>query len=158
MHFKGNFQTLWNLGFLMFLLFSFTIDYWVFFVGWYKHDIYGLIWSIDELGKIKISRAWNYSNWGFWSIEQKLMKLTCLLINLVIIFCYITCVMINWSIFWDFWKCVFKIWGFWYKLYVQANFVFLKCNWTILNALEHASCVNLVHASYRLLFSILFLL
>ena len=88
----------------------------------------------------------NWWNWLIW------------LIDLVIIFCYITCLMINWSICWDFWKWVFQIWGFWYKLYVQANFVFLKCNWTILNALEHASCFNSVHASYRFLFFILFLL
>ena len=53
---------------------------------------------------------------------------------------------------------VFKIWGFWYKLYAQENFVFLKCNWPILNALEHASCGNTIHALYRLLFSIVFYL
>ena len=79
-------------------------------------------------------------NWLVWLIE------------LVIIFCYLSCVMINWSICWDFWKWVFKIWGFCYKLYVQANFVFLKSNWAVLNALEHASYVNNVHASYKLFF------
>ena len=30
----------------------------------------------------------------------------------------------------------------------------MKKNWTVLNALEHASFVNSVHASYRLIFSI----
>ena len=88
----------------------------------------------------------NWWNWLVW------------LIDLVIIFYYLTCVMINLSICWDFWKWVFKIWGFWYKLYIQANFVFLKCNWTILNTLEHASYGNTIHTSYSLLFSIVFYL
>ena len=47
--------------------------------------------------------------------------------------------------------------GFCYKLYVQANSVFfIKYNWTILNALENASCGYFVHVSYRLFFFILF--
>ena len=40
------------------------------------------------------------------------------------------------------------------KLYVQVNFWFLRYNWTVFNALEHASFVHSVHASYRLIFSI----
>ena len=46
----------------------------------------------------------------------------------------------------------FQIWVFILKLYVQVNCWFLKCNWTILNALEHASCVYTIHASFRFLF------
>ena len=40
------------------------------------------------------------------------------------------------------------------KLYVQVNCWFLKYNWIVFTALEHASFVHLVHASYRLIFSI----
>ena len=87
--------------------------------------------------------------WDFVQLSINLWNWLVLLIHFVIIYCYLTYVMINWSICWDFWKWVFKIWGFCYKLYVQANFVFLKSNWVVLNALEHASCVNTVHASYK---------
>ena len=139
----GNIGTYENLGFLL----------------WDVIKLILVIWfdQFDELGKIKISRSWNYSNWRFSSIEHKLMKLAYLIDKFDHYICYLTCLMINWSICWDFWKWVFKIWGFWYKLYVQANFVFLTV-WTILNALKHASCGYFIHASYRLLFSILFLL
>ena len=83
------------------------------------------------------------------------------LIKLVIIFCYLSCVMINWSFCWDFWKWVFKIWFFilfyYIYIYIYINSMlkpilwFLKYNWTFLIALDHASCVGIIHASYRLL-------
>ena len=60
--------------------------------------------------------------------------------------------MINWSIWLDFWIWVFSNLDFLLKLYVQVNCWFLKCHWTLLNALEHASCVYTVHASFRLFF------
>ena len=53
-----------------------------------------------------------------------------------------------------FLKVGFQNLGFCYKLYVQVNSWFLKYNWTILNALEHASCVYSVHALDRVIFSI----
>ena len=118
-------------------------------MNWEKLKFLGLettwFWDFVQLSK----------NWWNWFV---------FLINFIIIYCYLTWEMIIWSICWDFWKWVFKIWVFFflifylYKLYVQANFVFLKCNWTVLTALEHVSCVNTIHASYRLLFPILFLL
>ena len=40
------------------------------------------------------------------------------------------------------------------KLYVQVNNWFLKYNWTVLNALEHALFVHSIYASYRLIFPI----
>ena len=76
------------------------------------------------------------------------------LIDYAIIWWFLSSVMINYSIWLNFWKWVFKIWGFCYKLYVQFNSWFLKYNWTVLNALEHASCVYSIHASYRVIFSI----
>ena len=61
--------------------------------------------------------------------------------------------MINWSICWDFWNWVFSKFGvFVLKLYVQVNCWFIKYNWTNFIALEHASYVHSLHASYRLLF------
>ena len=78
------------------------------------------------------------------------------LIDYVIIWWFLSSVMINYSIWLKFWKWVFKIWGFCYKLYVQVNSWFLKYNWTVLNALEHASFVYSIHASYRVIFSIFF--
>ena len=75
------------------------------------------------------------------------------MVNYVIIYCYLTSIMINWSIWLDFWNWVFSNLGFLLKLYVQVNCWFLKCHWTLLNALEHASCVYIVHASFRLFFS-----
>ena len=66
--------------------------------------------------------------------------------------------MINYSIWLNFWKWVFIIWGFCYKLYVQVNSWFLKYNWTVFNALEHASFVYSVPASYRVIFSSSFFL
>ena len=51
------------------------------------------------------------------------------MIDYVIIWCYLTSVI----------------------LYVQVNCWFIKLNWTIFNALEHASYVHSLHASYRLL-------
>ena len=75
------------------------------------------------------------------------------LIDYVIIWWFLSRTMINYSIGLNFWKWVFTIWGFCYKLYVQVNSWFLKYNWTVFTALEHASCVYSVHASYRVIFS-----
>ena len=94
----------------------------------------------------------------FFQISLFLWNWLVLLIRFVIVYCYLICVMINWSICWDFWNWVFQSLGFVPKLYVQANSMFWKSIWTILNALEHASCVYYVHASYRLFFSIFFAL
>ena len=80
------------------------------------------------------------------------------LIDYVIIWRFISSVMINYSIWLNFWKWIFKIWGFCYKLYDQVNSWFLKYNWIVLNALEYASFVYSVHASYRVIFSIFFFL
>ena len=55
MHTLGIFRTYENFGILMFSISSFKIDQWVFVVGCYKHDPYGLIWSIWCFGK----------NWNF---------------------------------------------------------------------------------------------
>ena len=76
------------------------------------------------------------------------------MIDYVIIWWFLSSVMVNYSIWLNFWKWVFIIWGFCYKLYVQVNSWFLKYNWTILNALEHASFVYYVHASYIVFFSL----
>ena len=104
-------------------------------------------WEKLKFLGLETTRIWDFVqlsiNWWNWLV---------LLIHFVIIYCYLTCVMINLSIFWDFWKWVFKIWGFCYNLYVQANSVFLKSNWVVLNASMHASYVNNVHASYKLFF------
>ena len=77
------------------------------------------------------------------------------MINYVIIYCYLTCVMINWLICWDFWNWGFQSLDFCSTTLCSSQFwVFQKYNWTILNALEHASCGYFVHASYRLFFFI----
>ena len=76
------------------------------------------------------------------------------MIDYVIIWWFLSSVMVNYSIWLNFWKWVFIIWGFCYKLYVQVNSWFLKYNWTILNALEYASFVYYVHASYIVFFSL----
>ena len=75
------------------------------------------------------------------------------LIDYVIIWWFLSSAMLNYSIWLKFWKWVFKVWGFCYKLYVHVNSWFLKYNWIILIALEHASRVYSVHASYRVIFS-----
>ena len=62
--------------------------------------------------------------------------------------------MIIWSICWNFWKWVFKIWVFDINSMFKPILYFFKYNWITLTALEHASCVNTVHVSYRLLFSL----
>ena len=62
--------------------------------------------------------------------------------------------MINCSIWLNFESGFSKLGVFCYKLYVQFNSWFLKYNWIVLTALEHASCVYSVHASYRVIFSI----
>ena len=68
--------------------------------------------------------------------------------------------MINWSIFKikkkKLNKWFFKFWGFCYNLYAQANFVILKLIELSLTTLGHASFDYTVHASYRLVFFVLF--
>ena len=90
-------------------------------------------------------------NWRNWLVE---------LIHMIISLCYLYCLMINWSIFKikkkKLNKWFFKFWGFCYNLYAQANFVILKLIELSLTALGHVSFDYTVHASYRLLFSILF--
>ena len=95
----GNIGTYENLGFLL----------------WDVIKLILVIWfdQFDELGKIEFSRAWNYPNWGFCSIEHIWWNWLVRLINLIIIICSLSCVMINWSVCWNLWKWVFKIWGFW---------------------------------------------
>ena len=46
----------------------------------------------------------------------------------------------------------FKIWGFWLKLFVQVNYMKILKIEQDFCALEHASYVHSLHASYRLLF------
>ena len=77
-----------------------------------------------------------------------------LLHHFIIIYYFLTCVMINWLICWNFWKWVFKIWVFDINSMFKPILYFFKYNWITLTALEHASCVNTVHVSYRLLFSL----
>ena len=77
-----------------------------------------------------------------------------LLHHFIIIYCFLTCLMIIWSICWNFWKWVFKIWVFDINSMFKPILYFFKYNWITLAALEHASCVNTIHVSYRLLFSL----
>ena len=86
-------------------------------------------------------------NWWNWLVR---------LIHLIIIMCSLSCVMINWSIYLKLNKWFFKFWGFCYKLYAQANFVILKLNWTYSHCIRACIICYIVHASYRLLFCILF--
>ena len=78
------------------------------------------------------------------------------LIDYVIIWWFLSSVMINYSIWLNFLKWVFQNFGvFVLKLYIQVNSFFLKYNWTVLNALENASFFHFIHASYRLILSII---
>ena len=102
----------WSLGFCCEMIYNWSLWFnLINLMNLENFDFLGL--ETTRIGAF-VQLSINWWNWLVW------------LIDLVIIFCYLTCVMINWSICWDFWKWVFKIWGFWYKLNVQANSVFLK--------------------------------
>ena len=82
-----------------------------------------LIWE-----KLNFSRAWNYPNWGFCSIEHNLMKLACWMINLIIIICSLSCV--NWylSVCWNLWKWVFKFYIYIYIYIYTYIYIYIYIN------------------------------
>ena len=97
MHLRENFEPM---GFWDFWCFRCFLSKLI--IGFLLWDDINMIFVVyfdqfDELGKIEISRAWNYPIWGFCSIKLNLVKLACV-IHFVIIYSYLICVMINWSI------------------------------------------------------------
>ena len=66
---KQNWGFCWFQSFLSKLIIGFLLwDVIKLFLGVYFDQFV-------ELGKTEFSRAWNYPNWGFYSIEHNLMKL-----------------------------------------------------------------------------------
>ena len=110
----------------------------IFFQNWSMGFCYGLIltWSVC----FNLINLMNWENFNFLGLKSTrigvFVQLSLIwwnwlvrLIDVIIILCYLSCVLINLVNLLDFWKWVFKFGIFWFKLFAQANFVILRCNW-----------------------------
>ena len=113
----------WSMGFCYKMLYN--CSWWFNLINLViceKLKILGLEWI--RIG-VFVQSDLNWQNWLVW------------LFDLIITTCYLSCIMIYLVKLLNFSNWVFQIfgffkfWGFWRNLFAQANFVFLKLNWTI---------------------------
>ena len=108
-----------------------------------------LIWKKLEILGLETTRFGDFVQlcWIWWNWLVRL-------IHLIIIMCYLSCVIVNLL---GFVKMGFSNFG---VFDVSSMLKPILWSWSkielILTALEHASCVDIVHASYRIVCSILY--